>query len=59
MEKLFTKSAFKQAKSCLAGMYYSRNPQLYANQELEDEFLASLAEGGFQVGEAAKVYGGA
>ena len=55
-EKLFTKSAFKQAKSCLAGMYYSRNPQLYANQELEDEFLASLAEGGFQVGEAAKVY---
>ena len=55
-QKLFTKSAFKQAKSCLAGMYYSRNPQLYANQELEDEFLASLAEGGFQVGEAAKVY---
>ena len=54
--KLFTKSAFKQAKSCLAGMYYYRNPQLYANQELEDEFLASLAEGGFQVGEAAKVY---
>lgn len=53
---LFTKSAFKQAKSCLAGMYYLRNPQLYANRELEDEFLASLAEGGFQVGEAAKVY---
>ena len=56
MEKLFTKSAFKQAKSCLASLYYARNPQLYANQELEDEFLASLAEGGFQVGEAAKVY---
>lgn len=55
-EKLFTKSAFKQAMSCLAGMYYSRNPQLYANQNLDDEFLASLAEGGFQVGEAAKVY---
>ena len=54
--KLFTKSAFKQAKSCLASLYYYRNPQLYANQELEDEFLASLAEGGFQVGEAAKVY---
>ena len=55
-EKLFTKSAFKQAMNCLAGLYYYRNPQLYANQELEDEFLASLAEGGFQVGEAAKVY---
>ena len=55
-QKLFTKSAFKQAKSCLAGMYYYRNPQLYANQQLEDEFLESLAKGGFQVGEAAKVY---
>ena len=54
--KLFTKSAFKQAKSCLASLYYFRNPQLYANQQLEDEFLMSLAEGGFQVGEAAKVY---
>ena len=56
MKKLFTKSAFKQAHSCLASLYYYRNPDLYANQELEDEFLASLAEGGFQVGEAAKVY---
>lgn len=55
-KKLFTKSAFKQAKSCLTSLYYFRNPQLYANQQLEDEFLQSLAEGGFQVGEAAKVY---
>lgn len=54
--KLFTKSAFKQALFCPASLYYYRNPQLYANQELDDEFLESLAEGGFQVGEAAKVY---
>lgn len=37
-------------------MYYYKNPQEYANAQLEDDFLASLAEGGFQVGEAAKVY---
>mgnify|MGYP002854546388 CR=1 FL=1 len=55
-EKLFTKSAFKQAMTCPAMLYYYRNPQLYANQQLDDEFLQSLAEGGFQVGEAAKVY---
>ncbi len=55
-EKLFTKSAFKQALACPAAAYYYRNSQLYANQQLDDEFLESLAEGGFQVGEAAKVY---
>ena len=58
MEKLFTKSAFKQALDCPTRAYYYRNPQLYANQQLDDEFLESLAEGGFQVGEAAKVYYG-
>ena len=57
-QKLFTKSAFKQALQCPASMYYYRNPQEYANQQLDDEFLESLAEGGFQVGEAAKVYYG-
>lgn len=57
-QKLFTKSAFKQALQCPASAYYYRNPQLYANQQLDDEFLESLAEGGFQVGEAAKVYYG-
>lgn len=57
-EKLFTKSAFKYAMACPTQLYYYRNPQLYANSQLDDEFLASLAEGGFQVGEAAKVYFG-
>ena len=55
---LFTKSAFKQALTCPASAYYYRNSDLYANQQLDDEFLESLAEGGFQVGEAAKVYYG-
>ena len=58
MNKLFSKSAFKQAISCPTAAYYYRNPHLYANQQLDDEFLESLAEGGFQVGEAAKVYYG-
>jgi len=57
-KKLFTKSAFKQALSCPTSLYYYRNPNVYANQNLNDEFLESLAEGGFQVGEAAKVYYG-
>ena len=35
--------------------YYYRTPQLYANQQLDDVFLESLSEDGFQVGEAAKV----
>lgn len=30
----------------------------YSNQDLTDEFPRSLAEGGFQVGELAKVYYG-
>ena len=57
-QKLFTKSAFKQALTCPTAAYYYRNPQIYANQQLDDEFLESLAEGGFQVGEASKVYYG-
>ena len=56
-EKLFTKSAFKVALTCPTQLYYYRNHE-YANQNQEDEFLQSLAEGGFQVGELAKVYYG-
>ncbi len=55
-EKLFTKSAFKIALECPRKLYYYRNPDLYANADVEDEFLQALAEGGFQVGELAKIY---
>lgn len=55
--KLFTKSAFKIAMSCPQKIYYARNPELYENAEDGDDFLKSLAEGGFQVGELAKIYG--
>ena len=40
---------------CPAKLYYTRKPE-YANQKLDDPFLAALAEGGFQVGELAKRY---
>ena len=56
--KLFTKSAFKQALICPTGQYYYYNDKAYANQNITDDFLKSLAEGGFQVGEIAKVYYG-
>ena len=55
MSKYFTKSVFKEALACPARLNYC-NRQEYANQNLTDEFLEALAEGGFQVGELAKVY---
>lgn len=36
-------------------MYYAYDKAVYANQDVDDEFLKSLAEGGFQVGEFAKL----
>lgn len=60
-EVLFTKSAFKIATHCPTQAYYYRNSKgknpVYENQSATDEFLKSMAEGGFQVGELAKIYG--
>ena len=57
-QKLFTKSAFKIALECPRRLFYAYDSTQYANQDLSDDFLKSLAEGGFQVGELAKVYYG-
>ena len=57
-QKKFTKSAFKIALECPRRLYYAYDSKLYANQDLTDEFLKSLADGGFQVGELSKVYYG-
>ena len=57
-QRLFTKSAFKIALECPRRLYYAYDSKQYANQQLQDDFLQSLAEGGFQVGELAKVYYG-
>lgn len=55
-DKLFTKSAFKQALACPTSLYYYGDNAHYANQNNEDDFLQALAEGGQQVGDLAKVY---
>lgn len=52
----FTKSLFKTAITCPAGLYYAKHPEQYADTAKEDDFLKALAEGGFQVGELAKIY---
>lgn len=40
---------------CPRRLYYAYDSEHYANQDVNDEFLKSLAEGGFQVGEFAKL----
>lgn len=57
MEKTryLTKSRFKLALECPTKLYYTGKKQ-YMNRSLEDSFLKALAEGGFQVGELAKLY---
>ena len=55
-KKYLTKSAFKIALSCPHKLYYYGRPDEYENANANDEFLESLAEGGFQVGELAKIY---
>ena len=55
MPKYFTKSAFSMALECPRRLYYAYDSEHYANQDAGDEVLKSLAEGGFQVGEFAKL----
>jgi hypothetical protein len=51
-----TKSRFKTALECPTKLFYTDKENIYANKKSEDEFLMALAEGGFQVGELAKLY---
>lgn len=53
--RYLTKSRFKIGLDCPTKLYYEGNKE-YANQNIEDQFLLALAEGGFQVGELAKYY---
>ena len=53
--RYLTKSRFKLAMECPTKLYYIGKKE-YANMSLEDPFLQALAEGGFQVGELAKLY---
>lgn len=50
-----TKSRFKLGMECPTKLYYIRK-QEYPNQKIDDPFLSALADGGYQVGELAKLY---
>lgn len=53
--RYLTKSRFKLGLECPTKLFYTKKPQ-YPDKKLDDKFLASLAKGGFQVGELAKCY---
>ena len=52
--RFLTKSRFKIGAECQTKLFYTGNKH-YQNNCLEDDFLKALAEGGFQVGEYAKL----
>jgi hypothetical protein len=52
--RYLTKSRFKIGRECPTKLFYTGKSK-YANTNLDDEFLAALADGGFQVGELAKL----
>lgn len=53
--RYLTKSRFKLAVECPSKLFYTGKPGKYRDSMAEDEFLAMLAEGGYQVGELAKL----
>ncbi len=54
-KRYLTKSRFKLATECPTKLFYTKKAE-YADQKLDDPFLIALADGGFQVGELAKLY---
>src|ERR1700759_5762537 len=53
--RYLTKSRFKLALECPTKLYYTGKKEYY-DSKLDNDFLKALAEGGFQVGELAKLY---
>lgn len=53
--RYLTKSRFKLALECPTKLFYTGKSNLYPDTKREDEFLQALADGGFQVGELAKL----
>ncbi|MDD4573681.1 MAG: hypothetical protein PHR69_05640, partial [Sphaerochaeta sp.] len=54
-KRYLTKSRFRLATECPTKLFYTKK-QEYADKNLDDPFLLALADGGFQVGELAKLY---
>lgn len=52
--RYLTKSRFKLAVECPTKLFYTGKRDEYGDQSSENEFLAMLADGGYQVGELAK-----
>lgn len=55
MARYLTKSRFKLAAECPTKLFYTGKTSTYADMTQDDPFLQALADGGFQVGELAKV----
>lgn len=53
--RYLTKTRFKLAVECPTKLYYTGKSDTYADTKLDDDFLKALAEGGFQVGELARL----
>lgn len=53
--RYLTKSRFKLALECPTKLFYT-NKREYGNRKNDNDFLKALADGGFQVGELAKLY---
>jgi hypothetical protein len=53
--RYLTKSRFKTAVECPTKLFYTGKRTIYPDAKQEDDFLMALAEGGFQVGELAKL----
>lgn len=53
--RYLTKSRFKLALECPTKLFYTGKQDVYPDRKREDAFLQALADGGFQVGELAKL----
>jgi hypothetical protein len=54
-KRYLTKSRFKLAVECPTKLFYTSKQSFYKNSKHEDSFLRMLADGGFQVGQLAKI----
>ncbi len=52
--RYLTKSRFKLAVECPTKLFYVNKRNEYSDTMADNDFLAMLAEGGYQVGELAK-----
>lgn len=54
--KYFTKSVFKRALECPTSIFYLNKSNEYINNEINNDFVKSLMEGGYQVEYLARDY---